>query len=193
MRVSRRKYSIITNTCLYSVVGSAVGFDHYGHVGWIVLGAVAGIVTITTYFVQHWETKPRKVGQESAVKPISPVAPQARKRAWRYIRTASSADWAGYGPDAVRIRIAVRALAKRSPYSARNFRLIALEAALQLRAQQRELAAPVLPEKFAKANANTGVVGGFLQSGTLSDSASERAGGHLAGDAGPAAPLVGAG
>lgn len=55
MRFTSRTYSVVTNTCLILGVVSAFGFDHNGHPAWLVLGGCAGILAITTYFVQHWQ------------------------------------------------------------------------------------------------------------------------------------------
>ncbi len=57
MRFTRRKYSVVTNTCLILGVLSAFGFDYNDHPVWLVLGGCAGILAIATYFVQHWERR----------------------------------------------------------------------------------------------------------------------------------------
>lgn len=55
MRLTRRTYSVTTNTCLILGVVSAFGFDHNGHIAWLLLGGCAGAFAIATYFAQHWQ------------------------------------------------------------------------------------------------------------------------------------------
>ena len=59
MKLASRTYSGVTNACLILGLASAFVFDRTNHFVWLVIGGFSATVAITTYFVRHWQSKPR--------------------------------------------------------------------------------------------------------------------------------------
>ena len=66
MRIGSRTYSTITNVCLITCVGSAIGFDRTSHWTWLVLGGSAAAAGISAYIRRHWQAQPTRPLDESA-------------------------------------------------------------------------------------------------------------------------------